>query len=333
MAMAGARAIPSRLRRLQLRGAGASRWVLPVLSLALVGTALLATGHGAVSIAPRQVVAIILDHLGADTGDAYSQQQDAVRWAIRLPRVVRGCLIDAALGASGAALQGIFRNPLAEPALAGVAGGGSHGAVATIVPGFGFLGRWSLPAAAFAGAFLVTLVVYGIAPSNGRTSVETLILMGVAMNAITGAVTGYLISIADDGQLRDITFWSLGSLGGATRAVVRVAAPVTLPAGLLILRWGWALNLLVLVESEARHLGVNTEQVRLTLIALSALMTGTAVAMAGIIGFIGLVVPHLVRLLVGPDHRTLVVPAGLPLGVVTALLGGPFFLWLLYRTS
>lgn len=330
--MAGARAIPSRLRRLQLRGAGASRWVLPVLSLALVGTALLATGHGAVSIAPRQVVAIILDHLGADTGDAYSQQQNAVRWAIRLARVVLGCLIDAALGASGAALQGIFRNPLAEPALVGVAGGGPLGAVATIVPGFGFLGRWSPPAAAF-GTFLATLVVYGIAPSNGRTSVETLILMGVAMNAITGAVTGYLISIADDAQLRDITFWSLGSLGGATRAVVRVAAPVTLPAGLLILRWGWALNLLVLVESEARHLGVNTEQVRLTLIALSALMTGTAVAMAGIIGFIGLVVPHLVRLLVGPDHRTLVVPAGLPLGVVTALLGGPFFLWLLYRTS
>jgi iron complex transport system permease protein len=266
-----------------------------------------------------------------------------------------GCLVGAALGKSGAALQGVFRNPLAEPALVGVAGGGSLGAVAAIVLGFSVLGRWSLPAAAFTGAFAATLMVYAIARSDGRTSVETLILMGIAVNAITGAATGYLTIQADDAELRSIIFWSLGSLGGSTWEVVRISAPFILPAALLALRWGRALNLLALGESEARHLGINTERLRLTLIGLCALMTGAAVAMAGIIGFVGLVVPHLVRLLAGPDHRTLlpasalggalllvladlaartlVVPAELPLGVVTTLVGGPFFLWLLYRSK
>lgn len=340
-------------RRLRLRGG--SSWLFLLLTLGLVASALIATGYGAVSISPRQVVGILFAHLGFDTGIAYTQQQDAVLWAIRLPRVVLGCLVGAALGVSGAALQGIFRNPLAEPALVGVAGGASVGAVASIVLGFTVLGQWSLPAAAFGGALVSTLAVYAIARSEGRTSIETLILMGIAVNAITGAVTGYLTFQADDAELRSIVFWSLGSLGGSTWDVVRVATPFILPAALLALRWGQPLNLMVLGESEARHLGVRTERVRLTLIGLTALMTGAAVAMAGIIGFVGLVVPHLVRLLVGPDHRTLlpasalggamllvladlaartlVVPAELPLGVVTTLIGGPFFLWLLYRSK
>jgi iron complex transport system permease protein len=323
--------------------------------LLLLGAVLLGVGYGAVSIGPPQVVGILLGHLGFDAGIGYSAQQDAVLWAIRMPRVVLGCLVGAALGISGAALQGIFRNPLAEPALVGVAGGGSLGAVAAIVLGFSFMGQWSLPAAAFAGAFVATLAVYAIARTDGHTSIETLILMGIAINAITSAATGYLTFKADDAQLRSIVFWSLGSLGGATWEVVRLAAPFILPATLLTLRWSQALNLLVLGESEARHLGVNTERVRVTLIGLTALMTGAAVAMAGIIGFVGLVVPHLIRLVAGPDHRTLlpasalggaallvladlaartlVVPAELPLGVVTTLLGGPFFLWLLYRSK
>lgn len=333
----------------------ASRRMLSLLTITLIASAIFATGYGAVSIAPGQVVGIIFSHLGIDTGIAYTDQQDAVLWAIRLPRVVLGCLVGAALGVSGAALQGIFRNPLAEPALVGVAGGGSLGAVAAIVLGITLFGQWSLPAAAFCGAFVATLTVYAIARTEHRTSIETLILMGIAVNAITSAATGYLTFQADDAELRSIIFWSLGSLGGSTWDVVRIATPFILPAALLVLFWGRALNLMVLGESEARHLGVNTERVRLTLITLTALMTGAAVAVAGIIGFVGLVVPHLVRLVAGPDHRTLlpasalggatllvladlaartlVVPAELPLGVVTTMIGGPFFLWLLHRSK
>ncbi len=355
MAVAESSALERGLLSRPFRSGTASRRLLPILALALAAAAIFATGYGAVSISPSQVLGIILAHLGLDTGIAYTDQQDAILWAIRLPRVVLGCLVGAALGISGAALQGVFRNPLAEPALVGVAGGGSLGAVAAIVLGFTVLGRWSLPAAAFCGAFIATLSVYAIARTEHRTSIETLILMGIAVNAITSAATGYLTFQADDAELRSIIFWSLGSLGGSTWPVVQIVTPFILPAALLILIWSRALNLMVLGESEARHLGVNTERVRLTLIGLTALMTGAAVAVAGIIGFVGLVVPHLVRLVVGPDHRTLlpasalggatllvladlaartlVVPAELPLGVVTTMIGGPFFLWLLYRSK
>lgn len=326
---------------------------------ALVGLLLIAivvnVGVGAVEIGPLQVAAILLEHAGVSTSVEYSQQQDAVLWAIRLPRVILAVLIGGGLALSGAALQGVFRNPLADPALIGVSSGASVGAVASIVFGFTVFGRASLPLAAFVGALLAALLVYGMSRTEGRTPVETLILMGIAVNAVAGACTGYLTFLADDQQLRNIVFWSLGSLGGSTWGVLRMVLPFIGLGLLLTPRWGRALNLMVLGEREARHLGLNTERTRFALIALAALMTGAAVAVAGIIAFVGLVVPHVIRLIAGPDHRlllpasalggallllladlaarTLVTPAELPLGVVTALLGGPFFMWLLYRAK
>jgi iron complex transport system permease protein len=198
------------------------------------------------------------------------------------------------------------------------------------------------------------LSVYGFARSGGRTEVVTLILAGIAVNAIAGAFTGLFIFVANDVQLRTIVFWTLGSLGGATWRAVWSVLPF-IGIGLLLLpRWGRQLNLLVLGEREARHLGVDTERLRFALVVLAALITGASVAVAGIIGFVGLIVPHIIRLVAGPDHRlllpasalagaslllladlaarTLVLPRELPLGVVTALAGGPFFLWLLHRT-
>ena len=340
--------------RLAGRGARAGA-LIPALVVLLLAAVVVNIGVGAVAISPPQAAAILLAHAGVETGIDYSPQQDAVLWAIRLPRVLLALLVGAGLGLAGASLQGVFRNPLAEPALIGVSSGASVGAVAPIVFWFTLLGRASLPLAAFAGALLTTLLVYATSRSEGRTPVETLILMGIAVNAVAGALTGYLTFLADDQQLRSIVFWSLGSLGGATWEVVKAVLPFIGVGLLLTPRWGRALNLLVLGEREARHLGLNTERTRFVLIALAALMTGAAVAVAGIIGFVGLVVPHLVRLIAGPDHRlllpasalggallllladlaarTLVTPAELPLGVVTALLGGPFFMWLLYRAK
>lgn len=285
---------------------------------------------------------------------SYTDQQAAVLWAIRLPRVALGALVGGGLAVAGATLQGIFRNPLAEPGLIGVSSGAALGAVAAIVFGLVTFGSVTLPLFAFGGGLIATLIVYAFSRYGGRTEVVTLILTGIAVNAVAGAGTGLLTTMATDAQLRNIVFWTLGSLGGATWPAVVAVLPFVGLGVLLAVRWGRELNLMVLGEGEARHLGVSTEKVRLVLITLAALITGAAVSVSGIIGFVGLVVPHLIRLLSGPDHRTLlpasvlggatlllladlaartlVIPAELPLGVVTALVGGPFFLWLLHRT-
>ena len=328
--------------------------LFPLLLGLVIGSMLLGVGLGAVDIGPEQSVAILLRKTGIDTGIAYSQQQEAVLWAIRLPRVMLAMLVGAGLAASGAALQGIFRNPLADPGLIGVTAGAALGAAVAVVVGFTAFGVLSRPLAAFVSGTAAALVVYSMARQSRQTEVVTLILTGVALNALAGAATGFVVTLADDAELRTITFWQLGSLGGATWRSVGSVAPFAILGLLLLPRWGQALNLFALGEREARYLGVDTERVRLSVIGVCALMTGAAVAMVGSIGFVGLVVPHLVRLAAGPDHRrllpasalggaallvladlvarTVAVPAELPLGVVTAVAGGPFFLWLLRRT-
>jgi len=271
--------------------------------------------------------------------------------------VLMCALIGAVLAVSGAALQGVFRNPLADPSVIGVSSGAAVGAVGAIVLGAGAgtgLGLATTPIAAFVGGLLAALAVYAMSRRDGRTEVVTMVLTGVAVSAICGAFVGLLTFLADDAQLRTIVFWSLGSMGGATWQALTAAAPMLLASVLLLPLFGRPLNALVLGEREARHLGVDTERVRLAVVALAALGTGASVSIAGIVGFVGLVTPHLLRLVAGPDHRlllpasamggavlllvadlvarTVVVPAELPLGVVTALAGGPFFLFLLMRT-
>lgn len=345
--------------RAEPRSPGASRLVpravlFPILAALLTAAVLLNVGIGAVEIGPGRVLAIIAGHAGVEFGPAFTAQQDAVLWAIRLPRVVLTAMVGAGLAVSGAALQGVFRNPLADPGLIGASSGAALGAIGSIVLGFAPFGLASLSIFAFLGSLATTGLVYPLARFDGRTEVVTLILTGVAVNAVTGAATGFLIYLADDAQLRTVTFWSLGSAGGATWRAVGAGLPFIIAGLVLLPRWGRALNLLVLGEREARHLGIETERTRLLLIALTALMTGAAVALAGTVGFIGLVVPHLLRLVAGPDHRmllpasalggatlllladlvarTTVAPAELPLGTVTALACGPFFLWLLHHT-
>lgn len=328
--------------------------LLPGLVALLLVAVLLNAGLGAVRIGPAQVAAVVAGKLGLSLDVPVTAQQEAVLWSIRLPRVALVLLVGAGLGMAGAALQGVFRNPLADPSIVGVSSGGALGAILAIMAGLTPLGQWTLPAAAFFGGLIATLGVYGFARHEGRTEVVTLILAGIALNAIAGALMGMLTFLADDRQLRTIVFWSLGSAGGATWAAVGAVLPFIAVGLLLLPRWAGSLNLLVLGEREARHLGVHTERVRFLLIALAALMTGASVAVAGIISFIGLVIPHLIRMAAGPEHRTLLpasalggaalllladlaartvaIPRELPLGVVTGLAGGPFFLWMLHRT-
>ena len=337
---------PSRLARRTALLAG--------LTGLLVAAVLLGAGIGAVRIPPSEVAAVVAGKLGLDLGIAVDPQTEAIVWAIRLPRVALAILVGGGLALAGAALQTIFRNPLADPGLIGVASGASLGAVAAIVLGLSALGAFTLPFAAFVGGLAATLVVYSFARFEGRTEVVTLLLTGLAVNAIAGAGIGYLVFRATETEVRDAVFWTLGSLGGATWTTVVSALPFIALGAIVLPAFARELNLLVLGEREAAHVGVDTERVRLLVVVVAALATGAAVAVAGTVAFIGLIVPHLVRLAAGPDNRivlpasalagasflvladlaarTVAAPAELPLGVVTSLLGGPFFLWLLHRT-
>ncbi len=280
---------------------------------------------------------------------------------LRLPRVALGILAGAALGMAGAALQGLFRNPLADPALIGVSGGAALGAVVVIVLGGAAVGlptplagAFALPVAAMAGGVVVTFLIYHLAKFEGRTHVALMLLTGLALNALAGAAIGLLVYLATDEQLRAFMFWSLGSLNRAGWSQIGAVALFIIPALLLLPRLARPLNALALGEAEAHHLGVPVQQLKRRLIFLSALMVGASVAACGTIGFIGLVAPHLARLLYGPDHR-LLLPASallgtvlllaadiiarfgtvgfeeLPIGVVTALAGAPIFLAMLLR--
>jgi iron complex transport system permease protein len=291
---------------------------------------------------------------------ALPEREESVLLAIRLPRVLLAVLVGSGLGISGAAMQGLFRNPLVEPGLLGVSNGAALGAVLAIVLGDRIahglpplISPYFTALAAFGGGFVAMLLVQRIARGAGYTSPGRLLVAGIAVNALAGAFTGLCTYVANDSQLRSLTFWSLGSLGGATWYVVLTVAPLIAVPVLLLPRFARALNALLLGDGDAHHLGFDVARTKRVVVLLVALIVGASVAVSGVLGFVGLVVPHIVRLLGGPDHRfalpasalfgaslllladafarTAVVPAELPLGVVTACLGTPIFLLLLLR--
>jgi iron complex transport system permease protein len=327
------------------------------LGVLLVLVALASLTHGAVRVPAGRVADIVVRAIEARGLD--STQDSLVVIYIRLPRLFLGMMIGAALAMSGALMQGLFRNPLADPGLAGVSAGAGLGAALAIVlgdrlpQGFAGLGSSLLPAAAFLGALAATSTLYAVATRGGRTSVATMLLAGVALAALASSFVGMLAYVSDDRQLRDLTFWSMGSLGGANWVKVAALAPVAalmLAAAPFLSR---GLNALALGEAEAYHLGVRLQELKGAIVFLVALAVGASVAAAGVISFVGIVAPHAVRLVVGPDHRmllplsvaagavllagadvlarTLVAPAEMPIGILTAAIGAPFFLWLLMR--
>ena len=280
----------------------------------------------------------------------------AIFWDIRLPRILLAALVGSALALAGAGVQGLFRNPLADPALIGVSAGAALGAVLCFFLGWqGALGGWLLPLAAFAGGWLAVLLlgVFNSGFAGGGTA--KLILAGVALNAMIGSVLGFFLFSATDDALRSMTFWTLGSCASAHWSQVAVLCVFLVVGGVLLWRNARFLDALQLGDDQAAHLGVSVSRVRREIIIAAALLAGAATAFAGTIGFIGLVAPHMARLLLGGLHRfvlpasfllggmllaladlgsrTLVAPAELAVGILTAAIGGPFFLWLLRRPS
>ena len=369
MTVAAPTATPPTERNRSRRPRGRGWWLLTGTALALLIVCLVAAGRGQLAIAPAEVAGSVLHRLDtalesllgligirvdlpldAVAGPSHPQG-DAALWQVRFPRIVLGVLVGAALATAGALMQGVFGNPLAEPAIIGVSPGAAVGASLAIV--FGLGGSWAVPIAAFLAALMTTLLVYFLARSGGRTESVTLILTGVAMTAIASAIIAFNTFIASPTAREQIVFWQLGSLNGARWQAVGVVAPFVVVGCVIALLLARRLDLLSLGDRSARHLGVHVERLRIVSIVVIALLVGSGVAFAGVIAFVGLVVPHLVRLVAGPGHRLLLpasalggallltladrvartaVPfADLPLGMLTSIVGGPFFLWLMRR--
>jgi iron complex transport system permease protein len=337
----------------------AASLTLVCLLIALAGTALIALTVGAAGIPLARLPAAL--GLWTDSSPGANLARDQlVLWSIRIPRIAAAAMVGGLLAASGAIMQGLFRNPLADPALVGVSSGGAFAAAAAIVftdsrigESFRFMQNQLLPVAAFVGSLGTTIILYRIASRSGRTSIAIFLLAGIAIAAIANAGIGLLVFIADDRQLRDITFWLLGSLSGATWSKLATLAPVLGIALIACLSIARGLDVLVLGEAEAFHSGVDVERLKRISIVLVSAMTGVAVSVCGVVGFVGIVVPHLLRLVIGPAHRlllpasillgavlmvgadtlarTIVAPADMPIGILTAAIGAPFFLGMLLR--
>lgn len=340
-----------------------ARSALAMLLVATLVTMLVSIGMGAVSISPLQIFTILLERVGVSLADGHDPIRAAVLLDVRLPRVLLAVIVGIAMAGAGAAMQALFRNPLADPGIVGVSSGAALGAVGWIVLAgsvaplaavSALMGHFAQPAAALVGGLLASLIIYRLARFaiiDGQTFM--LLLAGIAFSALASAATGVLTFIADDQQLRSITFWSMGSLGAAGWAEIRVLLVFLLPALAVLVSMSRLLDALLLGEAVAGHLGFDMARARPALIVCVAVLVGAAVAMTGMIGFIGLMAPHIARLFVGAGHRrllpaaaligallllladmlarTLAAPAEVPVGLITALIGGPFFLALLYR--
>ncbi|WP_238858370.1 FecCD family ABC transporter permease [Faunimonas pinastri] len=332
------------------------RLVAGLLVLILIATILISVATGPTGFLPGRAITLPLARLAGVT-DALAARDWLILYEIRLPRAVLGGLIGGVLAISGCVMQGLFRNPLADPGLVGVSSGAGLAAVAVIVLGDALFGGLDLPVGlllpvgAFVGALGTTLLLYRIATRDGQTSIAMMLLAGIAIAALSGALTGLLVLASDDRQLRDVTFWTMGSLGGASWTAVAAMLPFALATFAILPAIARGLDAMLLGESEAQHLGFSVQRLKRIAIFAVAASVGGAVALAGPIGFIGILAPHLLRLVIGPRHalllpasgllgavlligadticRTVIAPAELPIGIVTALIGAPFFLWLL----
>jgi len=329
--------------------------IATAVGVILVVTFFASVAIGAVSLSLDEVMRAIIDRFSEGAADPDATLNETVVWDLRLARVLTAVIIGASLATCGAAMQGLFGNPLADPGIIGVSSGASLGAIVVVVLQISTFGLWTLPIGAFLAGTATTFVIYALArPGKGGGDNSRLLLVGIAVNAIGGAFAGYLTYLATAEQLQSLTFWSMGSLSSAQWMTVGISAPPTVLGIFLLYRWSRQLDLLALGERQARHLGVDVKLLRRKLIFVTALLVAAAVSFNGTIGFVGLVIPHLFRLMIGPAHRLLIPfsaaggallvmladlaartldpPSEVPIGVIMGSLGGPFFLWMIYRS-
>jgi iron complex transport system permease protein len=347
--MADATAAPSLARRI---GGGAG--IALAAAAVLVVSVVVAVSVGAVAVPVGTVWAVVLDRLvpGALTGD-WTAGQAGIVWEIRFPRVILAGLVGAGLGLVGAALQAATRNPLADPHLLGISSGGAFGAIAALLHTGMFLGLLTVPLMAFAGALVATVLVLGVARVAGASSADRLVLAGVAVGFVIMACANILIFLGDPRATHTVVFWMLGGLGLAQWNHLVWPLAVLVPCGLWLWSQAGRLNAISLGDETAASLGIEVSRFRLSVFVMCALITGVMVAFSGLIGFVGLMMPHLVRLVAGGDNarvlpasalagavfliwadaaaRVVMAPEDMPIGVVTGLIGGVFFIWMMAR--
>ncbi|MHC9085130.1 FecCD family ABC transporter permease [Luteimonas sp. RIT-PG2_3] len=319
----------------------------------LVLAILLSFGTGPLKVPAGDVMHAIGVQLGLAEPGNLSQRDISVVWNMRIPRALLGALVGASLAMAGASLQGLFGNPLADPGIVGVTNGAALGAVAAIVLGLTAFGAWTVPVSAFIGGALTTSLIYVLARPGRGSGTATLLLVGIAIGAACSAAIGFFTYVANDNELQSLVFWQMGSLASASWSQLASALPAFVVGAIALMLLATPLDMLALGERQAQHIGLDVKRTRAMLVACSALLVGSAVAFAGSVGFVGLVVPHFVRLLAGPGHRwllplsaicgalliviadtaarTLDPPSEIPLGLFSAALGAPFFLWLVLR--
>ncbi len=334
------------------------RWLFWIVALTalLASVGVGAVSLGAVSIPLSKTCSILLHHFfGWGPGKEWTQSDASIILSLRWPRVISGVLVGAALSTTGAVLQALLRNPLADPYVLGISGGAAMGAVLAILFGVGatLLGNYAIPGAAFAGALLTLLIVYFLARVRGRVLAETMLLAGVIVSAFFSAIIMFLISVTSDERLFNVTFWLMGNLEYMASRSLGITFLYLACGCTILFSLARDLNLLALGEETASELGVEVERVKKRAFVFASLIIGAVVSVSGLIGFIGLIVPHMVRMVWGPDHRfllpasalvgamllvladtaarTAMAPAEIPVGVVTAIAGAPFFVYLLRR--
>lgn len=340
-----------------------NRTTLIVLIVILVELCFISLVFGPVSISFRQALDIILHKIGFfinDSRSSFDSIHISVLWDIRIPRMIMGFLVGIALGTSGAILQGLFRNPLVDPGFIGVSSGAAVGAMVSIMFSSSIelyfpnaIVNFILPVLAILGALVTTLMIYVMSKVSSKTNIMAMLLSGIAVNALAGAIIGLFISISSDSELRTFTFWTLGGLDNANWLVVTISGLFILTSFAIIYFKKNQLDIFMLGDAEAHNLGVNVERLKRMIILIASIMVGISVSFCGMIGFIGLVTPHLVRLFISSKHKylipgsavlgaillissdliskTIISPAQLPIGVVTSIIGAPFFIWLIFK--
>ena len=329
--------------------------VLVLLAAGLAAAVLLGVGAGAVRVPPASLLRLAAWHLGFHGVGLPTQQEATILLAIRLPRVLSALLVGAALAAGGVVMQGLFRNPMASPDILGVSTGGSLGAVIAIATGLAGVSPLFLPALAVAGALAAAFLIYAISSYRGKTSLLFVVLAGLAISSFFNGLVSAVLLFARQYEVSQFIFWTMGGFDGRTWRHVLTALPVLLP-GLGVMAWfARELNLFSLGEEGAQSLGLNVEATKRILLAATAVVAGVAISVSGPVGFVGLLIPHLFRMLVGPDHRvllpasalggslflilcdligrTLAPPLEIRVGIITAVLGSPYFLFLILRAQ
>lgn len=332
-----------------------SSFKLIILLSLLIFFSLISLSFGQIDVSFNHILNIIMYNLGLSSIDSnwFTQEELAIIWYIRLPRLIIGILVGAALGIAGATMQGIFGNPLADPGIVGVSAGAAVGAVISMALGLSVYNIFVMPAFAFLGSIIAVFITVFLAMRNGKIPVMTLLLAGVAVGMLFGAVTSGLLTIMNQQQLQQYLFWMVGGLDFRRWEHVYMSLPIIVIGIAILLILARHLNILALGESYAKAVGMSVMPFRITFLAIASMITASAVCVSGNIGFVGLVIPHMMRIIFGPDHRILLPASALGgalflalsdfigrtlfysieirVGIITALLGTPYFLYLLRK--